>query len=55
MKEKLNDTVEKILVKSEFTRKFIEHFGITPEQDIKLYWRENVWYRSHNKICRWEA
>lgn len=39
--------------KSEFGRKFIEHYGITKFQDNKLYNKEFGWYRRHNK-CRWE-
>lgn len=38
-----------------FVKKFIEHFGITPDEDIKLYYREKTWYGRHNKVCRWEA
>lgn len=39
---------------SEFGRKFIEHYGKTRFDDIKLYDKENHWYHSHNNKCRWE-
>lgn len=38
---------------TEFGRKFKETYGITRCQNIKLYQREFMWYRRHNK-CRWE-
>ena len=40
--------------KSEFGRKFKEHYGITKHQDANLYHREHYWYRNHNNKCRWE-
>lgn len=38
---------------SEFGRKFKEHYGITHNENPKLYNKERLWYRHHNK-CRWE-
>ena len=39
---------------SEFGRKFFEHYGIAKYENTKLYNKEYVWYRNHNK-CRWEV
>lgn len=39
---------------SEFGYKFIEHFGINPIDDRKLYHRENQYYLRHNNKARWE-
>lgn len=36
-----------------FGKLFIEHFGILPADDIKLYNKERAWYKRYNK-CRWE-
>ena len=36
-----------------FGKLFIEHFGILPADDFKLYNRELMWFKRHNK-CRWE-
>ena len=38
---------------SEFGDKFKEHFGITFNDNIKLYKREREWFRSYGH-CRWE-
>lgn len=46
--------VRKGKIKSEFGRKFKEHFGITSYENPKLYYREIHWYYNHNKKCRWE-
>lgn len=40
--------------RSEFGRKFKQHFGISKYENSKLYKLENVWYHRHNKVCRWE-
>ena len=40
--------------RSEFGRKFKEHFGITQYQDKTLYHREYLWYWKHNNNCSWE-
>ena len=57
-KENMNNpiTIEKLKnnITSEFGLKFKEHFGITNSDDHKLYDRELMWYRNHNKVCRWE-
>lgn len=39
---------------SEFGYKFIEHFGINPIDDRKLYHKENQYYLRHNRKARWE-
>ena len=41
------------VVKSEFGRKFKEHYGLTRYEDVKLYDREWHWYKLHKK-CSWE-
>lgn len=41
-------------VSSEFGRKFKEHYGITYNDNPKLYDREKRWYYNHNNKCRWE-
>lgn len=38
---------------SEFGDKFKEHFGITYNDNIKLYKREREWFRRYGH-CRWE-
>lgn len=40
--------------KSEFGRKFFEHFGITKFSNPLLYSRERSYWVCHNKKCRWE-
>lgn len=41
-------------IRSDFSIKFKEHFGITNFDDPKLYQIELLWYRRHNNKCRWE-
>ena len=40
--------------RSKFGIKFKEHYGMTREEDCKLYNLEYNWYRRHNNKCRWE-
>lgn len=40
--------------RSEFGKKFKEHFGIDCCENTKLYYKERMWYRTHNNTCRWE-
>ena len=40
---------------SDFGRKFKEHFGITRQENLKLYKRELAHYLNHNHKCRWET
>lgn len=56
-----NETNKKISLslsgrtKSEFGKKFFEHYKIKRKQDnLKLYNYEYRWYRSHNNKCSWE-
>ena len=42
------------VIKSEFGRKFKEHYGFTRTENIRLYLTEHQWYRTHNRKCRWE-
>lgn len=39
---------------SDFSKKFNEHFGLTPNENPKLHHKEYCWYRKHNNTCRWE-
>jgi hypothetical protein len=39
--------------KSDFGKKYIEHFGYGRYENQKQYHKEQEWYRRHNK-CRWE-
>ena len=41
--------------RSEFGRKFKEHYGITKCKDPKLYRKEKSWYHYNNNKCRWEV
>lgn len=45
----------KCQIRSEFHIKFIEHFGLTKEDNIRLYLREQSWYYNHSCKCRWEV
>ena len=40
--------------RTEFNRKFREHYNMVMADDPKLYDRERNWYKRHNKKCRWE-
>lgn len=40
---------------SEFGRKFKDHYGISCQQNPKLYNTEQMWYYRHNNKCRWEV
>lgn len=42
-------------IRSEFGKKFKEHFGITCTDNVDLYKKEHLWYRLHNNKCRWEV
>ena len=44
---------QKGIYRTEFGRKFKEHFGIAHYEDIKLYDREWHWYKRNDK-CSWE-
>ena len=52
---RMNNTNNTGKIKSEFDRKFYEHYHITSKEDIKLYKSENDYYRRHNHKCSWEA
>ena len=40
--------------RSDFGRKFKEHFGLCQCENKKLYRKEKSWYSRHNNKCRWE-
>lgn len=52
---KYNAKYDRWVTKSEFDRKFKEHFGITESDNVKHYFKEYKWYIRHNKVCRWEV
>lgn len=41
-------------IRSEFGKKFQEHFGISRCENKKLYTRECSWYHTHENKCSWE-
>lgn len=41
--------------KNGFTDKFIKHFGINTWDNMKLYYKEQMYYYRHNHKCRWEV
>ena len=40
--------------RSEFGKKFLEHYGLHSNDDVKLYDKEKCYYYRHNHKCRWE-
>lgn len=52
-KDKVKNKLKK--PRTEFGKKFFEHFGFTNSENHKLYDREYKFYIKHNKICRWEV
>lgn len=46
--------VKSLEPRSEFGRKFKEHYGITKCKNTNLYEKERQWYLNHNNKCRWE-
>lgn len=44
----------KLKPRSEFGRKFFEHYGLHSKEDIALYSKECSFYHKHNKKCSWE-
>lgn len=53
-KAKMNEHSQKNVIKSEFGRKFKEHFGFSGYENRRLYDTEFHWYNNHNHKCRWE-
>ena len=41
-------------IRSDFGRKFKEHFGYGFSENKQQYRTERSWYMRHNKVCRWE-
>lgn len=41
-------------IRSEFGRKFFEHYGFSRYKNVSLYEKERYWYLTHNNTCRWE-
>lgn len=48
------NTAKKEKATSEFGKKYKEHFG-TIDSTSKQYIAEYIFYRRHNKVCRWEV
>ena len=42
------------IIRSEFGRKFLEHYGLHYNDDKELYSKEYSFYQYHNKKCSWE-
>lgn len=42
------------ITKSDFGKKFKEHFGINMSDNKALYSYHHLWYRRHNNVCKWE-
>lgn len=40
---------------TEFGKKFVEHYGFGPSENIKLYNQEHYFYLKNNKVCSWEV
>ena len=40
--------------RSEFGRKFLEHYGLHSKEDVTLYRKECSYYHNHNHKCSWE-
>ena len=45
---------KKLEPRSEFGRKFLEHYGLHSNDDVILYMKEKSFYHRHNKKCSWE-
>ena len=41
-------------IRTEFGRKFKEHFGIYPKENKQLYDHHRRWYKRNNNRCQWE-
>ena len=39
---------------SGFSDKFFAQYGMTRADDFTLYMREYMFYRAHDRVCRWE-
>lgn len=53
-KSKLSKSLRK--PKSDFGKKFFEKYGYTKRGgDLNFYNRERHYYKTHNKVCRWEV
>jgi hypothetical protein len=50
---KIHGLTRKISPRSDFSKKFFEHYHLTCSQNPKLYDREKHWFYSHGK-CSWE-
>lgn len=45
---------KKTVVRSEFSKKYFEHFGLTRSENKNQYDKEKYWYYNHNRRCSWE-
>ena len=50
----IKQTGKKLKPRSDFAKKFFEHFGFTFIDNKSLYLYHLTWYRRHNNICKWE-
>jgi hypothetical protein len=40
--------------RTDFSRKFLEHYGYSRKDNPSFFDKERYYYNTHNKICRWE-
>ena len=52
-RQKMSETRRR-KVRSEFGRKFMEHYNTTGYDNYRLYKKELNWYQRHGRRCRWE-
>ena len=45
---------KKTVARSEFSKKYFEHFGHSRRENRNQYDKERCWYLTHNKRCSWE-
>lgn len=47
------NNISNSLIRTEFGRKFKEHYGLFKRDNLKLYYYESYYYKKHGK-CRWK-
>ena len=41
-------------IRTDFSRKFLEHYGYSRKDNQSFFDKEKYYYNTHNKTCRWE-
>jgi len=56
-KQKISKTLSRYKpnTKSDFGKKYFEHYGYSRHENTNQYNRENRWYVTHNHKCSWEV